>query len=497
LADESSVRIINTVPDDLPYVKADETRLYQIFYNLVGNAVKFTPAGEIGITAEQEDAFIKITISDTGIGIREDKLEKIFEPYERGDAALSGQYAGSGLGLSITKRLVELHGGKIHVESEAGKGSRFVFTIPKGPEKQKAAEASPNQAGDLAIPAQEGEQLEQQYENAAAAAFKVLVVDDEPVNCLVLEQQLQSEGYAVKTVLNGMAALRLLDGGVKYDLVILDLMMPGLTGFEVCAEIRKKYSPQELPVLALTVKNRLEDALAAFEYGANDFLSKPFERQMLLARARTLISNKLLSKQIVDARLDFLRAQIQPHFLFNTLNTVMGYCISDPRKAYHLLDDFGSYLRGKFDFKSIDEPVMLSTEMDMVIAYLNIEKARFGNKLEYGIELEDGANFAIQPLIIQPLVENAVKHGVGKKLSGGRVDISVRKTEAGYTVCVEDNGVGMTAAKISAIFEAEGKNKGIGLKNVNERLRLHYGKGLAIESEPGKGTRVSFEIPIM
>jgi two-component system sensor histidine kinase ChiS len=82
----------------------------------------------------------------------------------------------------------------------------------------------------------------------------------------------------------------------------------------------------------------------------------------------------------------------------------MGFCISDPQKAYHLLDDLGSYLRGKFDFKSMDEPIMLSMEMDMVTSYLSIEKARFGDKLEYGIKLENDANFTIQPLTIQPLV---------------------------------------------------------------------------------------------
>jgi len=189
-----------------------------------------------------------------------------------------------------------------------------------------------------------------------------------------------------------------------------------------------------------------------------------------------------------------LRVQIQPHFLFNTLNTVMGFCISDPQKAYHLLDDFAYYLRGKFDFKSIDEPILLSMEMDLVTSYLSIEKARFGDKLAYSLELEDDVNVN---LAIQPLVENAVKHGVDKKLSGGRIDIGVRKTDTGYAVYVEDNGVGMSSEKVGAIFEVEGNSQGIGLKNVNERLRLHYGKGLEVESKPGKGTRVSFEVPSM
>lgn len=178
LIDESSVRITKAHPEDLPYVKADENRLHQIFYNLVGNAVKFTPNGEIGIMAERDGQIVRITVYDTGIGIRKDDLERVFNPKERGDAAV--EYPGSGLGLGITGHLVKLHGGEIHAESELGKGSKFIFTLPAGLEKDRFAANNSIQTGIEILPSQK----EYGYENQAQEALPVLVVDDEPVNCL-------------------------------------------------------------------------------------------------------------------------------------------------------------------------------------------------------------------------------------------------------------------------------------------------------------------------
>ena len=150
-------------------------------------------------------------------------------------------------------------------------------------------------------------------------------------------------------------------------------------------------------MLVLAVRNRIEDILRAFESGANDYLSKPFDRKEMLARVKTLVTMKRVSKQAVDAELKFLQAQIKPHFLYNALNTIMGFCIKEPEKAYTLMDELSNYLKGKFRFENLDNLTTLEEELELVKSYLNIEIARFGSRLkvkyhiDQGITLEDSA----------------------------------------------------------------------------------------------------------
>ena len=492
LVQDKPVRIINKIPGDLPYVMADENRLQQIFYNLVGNAAKFTPTGEIGISAVQKGQYVEISVYDTGIGIPEDMLDAIFEPHEQVNAAWDGRYGGSGLGLSITRKLVELHGGKIWVESELGMGSKFIFTLPAGTKinenKAKASET-------LTIE-QYAITRDDYHESGRDNLPKILVVDDELINRKVLEYHLATGGYRVETASNGMEALQEIQSGKKYDLVILDVMMPGICGCEVCKAIRERYTLTEIPVLILTVQNRSDDIIRSFESGANDYLAKPFDRKELLARVRTLIMMKKSTKQAVEAQMSFLQAQIKPHFIYNALSAIMGLCIDEPEKAYTLLGEFSSYLRGKFSQKNMESPIPLGVEIDMVRAYMNIEKARFGDKLKYEINVECGENLFIPPLILQPLVENAVKHGVYNNPEGGKVVVSLGKEADHVVISVEDDGPGIEEVKIKKIFEGTDHHKGIGLKNVNDRLKLYYGEGLRIESDPGEGTFVYIRIPV-
>ena len=130
LVGEKNLKLINSVADNLPLAYADEHRLEQILFNIIGNSIKFTERGKVEVFAKEEQQQLKITISDTGIGIPPEKHEKIFESFEQADGSTSREYGGTGLGLAVTKQLVELHGGKIWVESEVDKGSNFSFTLP-------------------------------------------------------------------------------------------------------------------------------------------------------------------------------------------------------------------------------------------------------------------------------------------------------------------------------------------------------------------------------
>lgn len=296
-----SLTLINRIAPDMPPVFADENRLQQILYNLIGNAVKFTDSGTVIISAKPHKGETEVIISDTGIGIPAERFDDIFKYFKQVDSSDTRSYGGTGLGLAITKNLVELHGGKISVSSRQGAGSVFRFTLPPAAEGAVTVEpASPESCfdrsytpGDFIMNGLDDSAINEmlQIEKTAGRAT-ILIVDDEAINLQVLGSQLRLEGYNILTAGNGMEAIDIIQNRHVPDLVILDVMMPKMTGYHVCSLIREKFSLHSLPVLLLTAKNRISDIVTGFEAGANDYLAKPFDRRELLARVDTLITLK-------------------------------------------------------------------------------------------------------------------------------------------------------------------------------------------------------------
>ncbi|NEO15758.1 MULTISPECIES: ATP-binding protein [unclassified Moorena] len=310
LVANKNIQLINQVSSSIPPVDADENRLQQILYNLVGNAIKFTERGMIKVSAEVVTSYIKITVSDTGIGIPPDKLDRIFEAFEQGDGSINRKYGGVGLGLAVTKKLVQLHGGDIDVESTPNLGSRFSFTLPisTGKVERKQREEVSKVQNYLAM-ASDSEHLisehlmsdhlmsdhlmsdhlmsDQTLSPPTMKALKILIVDDEPVNIQVLVNHLYLQNYKITKAVNGEDAFTKITQGYKPDLILLDIMMPKMTGYEFCKKIREKYLPNELPVVLLTAKNQISDLVAGFAAGANDYLTKPISKNELLARIKT------------------------------------------------------------------------------------------------------------------------------------------------------------------------------------------------------------------
>ncbi|MBE9126667.1 response regulator [Coleofasciculus sp. LEGE 07092] len=283
------LNLINQIPPDLPAVDGDEDRLQQIMYNLVGNAIKFTDSGSVTVSATVAEDFLKVTVADTGIGISTDKFEDIFKSFEQADASLSRAYSGTGLGLSITKQLIELHGGTIQVESKVGEGSRFIFTLPitsQTPEpmslsSQRVARVQPNQT-QPSLPLSPNLNLN--------SALTILVVDDEPINLQVVVNHLSLQNYAIVQATNGIEALAALENGLRPDLILLDIMMPKMSGYQVCRTIRERFPASAMPVVMLTAKNQVSDLVAGLDAGANDYVTKPVLKNELLARIKTHIN---------------------------------------------------------------------------------------------------------------------------------------------------------------------------------------------------------------
>lgn len=302
LIKEKNINIYTSIEPELYYINVDENRLQQILLNIVGNAVKFTEEGEIEISAElnkNNNNEVIISVRDTGPGIPKDKHDNVFESFEQVDGSISRTYGGSGLGLAITKHLVELHNGKIWIDSETEKGSKFHFTIQKSKQtketiKQVEKEKELKKENENTYPFVEKENkiLVPRSVNNRFIRSKIFVVDDEPVNCQVLVNHLAMEGYDITTITSGFALLRMIDEGNIPDLILLDVMLPKISGYEVCKKIRETYSQSELPILMLTAKNTVSDLVTGYEVGTNDYLTKPINKQILLARVTSLISLK-------------------------------------------------------------------------------------------------------------------------------------------------------------------------------------------------------------
>ncbi len=284
LAAAKKLDLRNEIPPNLPPAHADEERLRQVLAGLVDNAIKFTDSGSIVVSAKAEDDCLVVRVADTGRGIAEPELDSIFEAFHQEDGSATRAQGGAGLGLAMAQKLIALHDGRIWVESKINQGSVFCFTLPVSEEPANAAAPARRQSEKTTTPS------EAPAPAAADSKAHILVVDDDRLNRMILIKQLSTEDYRVTTAADGHEALRLLENGHAFDLVLLDIMMPGLSGYEVCRRLRQRVGVQELPVIYLTAKSQASDAVQGFDTGANDYLVKPVAKSELLARVKTHLS---------------------------------------------------------------------------------------------------------------------------------------------------------------------------------------------------------------
>ncbi|WP_271751120.1 hybrid sensor histidine kinase/response regulator [Cohnella sp. JJ-181] len=327
---------------------------------------------------------------------------------------------------------------------------------------------------------------------------RILAVDDDPVNLNVLAGILSSEPYDISYVRSAQDAIAML-GDRRWDLLIADVMMPRMSGYELTRRARERYSASELPILLLTARSQPADIYAGFKAGASDYVAKPVDAPELRYRIRALIALKRSASERLRMEAAYLQAQIQPHFVVNTLNAMIALGETEPDRMRELGHAFASFLRHSFDSINAEELVLLSHEIGLTEAYLFIERARFGDRLRVVWETDAslGLEPQVPPLSIQPLVENAVKHGVLRQSVGGTVRIRILRVDGRIRIEVGDDGVGMTTeqARQALTQSAGAAGRGVGLYNTNRRLKRLYGQGLRIQSQPGEGTVVSFEVP--
>jgi signal transduction histidine kinase len=487
----------NQVPENTYYISADENRFRQIIFNLLDNAVKFTMQGKITISASLIKDEVSIAIKDTGIGIPKSMQESIFQSYEQLEQDQNTSNGGVGLGLSITKQLVGLHKGTISVDSEYGKGSCFTVTFAANGKEEFVAieDYVPKESKQSMTKYHLPYEYHLPYSKHVHGKSNILVVDDEYSNLKSLLSTLTLWEYNVTITDNPETAMLLIEHAC-YDLLILDIMMPIMSGFEMCRKVRERYSSLDLPVLILTAKYSLLDIQTGFLAGANDYLEKPFESMELECRIRTLIQLKKTKELLLERETAFLQAQIKPHFLFNALNTISSFCYTNSEKASELLLELGLFLRGSFDFKSTTTFVSIEKELRLVKAYVSIQKARYDNRLNVTYQYDLSIlKYSILPLTIQPIVENSIRHGIMKKISGGHIHINLTLVNEFIKVEITDDGIGMTQETIDSLLLKNPISNGVGLYNINCRLKNYFNTTLYIISNLNQGTTVSFYIP--
>jgi CheY-like chemotaxis protein len=266
---EKQLQLTLIVEDDVPnQLVGDATRIRQVLTNLISNALKFTEKGSVEVHAKTDvrdphgDPYrLHVSVADTGIGIPADRIGRLFQSFSQVDPSMNRRYGGTGLGLAISKRIVEMMGGEITVESEPGVGTRFVFTLP---------------LSEAVVEVQTTDQS-----SRPTTPKRVLVAEDNEINRIVIRRMLEKLGHVVDIVSDGDTAVRQIEQ-FKYDLFFTDLHMPGIDGFEIAQRIRALPSSNaRIPVVALTASATAGDREACLAAGMNDHVSKPIDIETL------------------------------------------------------------------------------------------------------------------------------------------------------------------------------------------------------------------------
>ncbi len=343
-------------------IDGDETRVRQVLFHVLGNAVKFTPRGSVEVAAEASDGMVRITVRDTGCGIASENLDRVFDAFTQEAHVDTRSAGGTGLGLAISKRLVELHGGRIDLASKVGEGTVVTLTLPaatRAPTTKDGPSVEaplPVEYSAAQLPPSEEEDISAVFDRRSMAIviaagpredrLSVLAVDDDPINQRVLETQLRPVGYRVVVARDGVEALEVYDREGPFDLVLLDVMMPRMSGLEALRELRKRATQAELPVILLTAKQQQQDVLAGFDAGANDYLSKPFSKKELLARIETHLTvaktNQALRRFVPQEFLEALgRKRVTEVRLGDSVERTLAILFGDIRNFTSISEGLG------------------------------------------------------------------------------------------------------------------------------------------------------------
>ncbi len=478
LADKPVVMKNDIQPGEL-LVHGDENRLQQIMYNLIGNAVKFTKRGEIRVGARRNGNIVEVTVKDTGAGIAPERIKEIFLPFKQADASDTRDYQGAGLGLSITRKLVELHDGEITVQSLLGKGSSFVFTLPayQGKVVSGGGASAGTTTRFLSNPDVPGTPARtMNTAETEEGTPRILIVDADAGNLKVLANHLTGRNHCVEWALSGSEALTMLDQEGDFDLVLLDVMMPGISGYEVCRRIRETHSSAVLPVILLTAKTQVRDIAEGFDAGANDYLIKPFSKQEFFAR--------------IDFHLNLKKSADELMFLKNSLEMQVFNRTRELNSALENLKDRDRVLQFELDVASRIQRGILPAlplqrgPLNVTAFYESMGKVggdffdalpMEGDRL--GLLMADASGHGVPAALLTTMVKICFADAA-RRYSSSRDIIRYLNASMGRTITTQEYLTGMCA-----VIDAD---LNVSVTNAGHRYALHLRNGVVEpRGEPG------------
>ena len=547
-------------------VYVDREMWEKIVFNLLSNAFKFTFDGEIRVTLRESAGSVELAVSDTGTGIPDIELPHLFERFHRVKGARGRSYEGSGIGLALVQELVKLHGGTARVESEVGRGSTFTVTIPTG-----SAHLPADRLGGARTLASTGLQSEVYVEEvlkwfpdagdqldglhtrtsvvndsevSRESRARILLADDN-ADMREYVRRLLAGKYEVKAVADGEAALHeALEE--QFDLVLSDIMMPKLDGFELVKALRANEKTRTIPIILLSARAGEESRVEGMGAGADDYLVKPFSARELLARVEAHLSLQRVRRESEEAVLQLIareqkaRASAEianrikddflamlSHELRTPLNAIVGWThllmkgtLSEPDRARGIdvihrnasaqraiideLLDTSRIVTGKLklDLRPVELAGVVEAAIDAVRPAAEAKEIRIFTALDQNAGLIVGEALRLQQ-VIWNLLSNAVKFTPKR----GRIDVELRVAGKNLEVVIRDTGEGIEPEFLPYIFErfrqADTSSKrmhgglGLGLSIVRSLVEMHGGEIRAESEGLGRGATFTMALPVM
>ncbi len=308
LADKNQIEVEFQIPEEIGAMESDETRLRQSLLNLLSNACKFTEQGSVTLTArpyqDVGENWLEFAVSDTGIGMSEAQMAKIFDDFTQAEAGTTAKFGGTGLGLSITKQLIEMMGGRLQVTSIEGSGSTFTIQVPR------IAKSNNTEENALLM------EIEETMVSKSDAELTILVIDDDALAHDLVKRKLAGEDYHIISALNGEQGIARAKE-LKPDLILLDILMPGKDGWTVLAELRDDEQLADIPIIVISM---LDDDQSATALGAKAYMTKPVDRDKLVANIQEIFDGTAEGKRALVVDDD-----VQARDIANRLLTGQGF----------------------------------------------------------------------------------------------------------------------------------------------------------------------------
>lgn len=529
LIENRGLRLQYDGPSAQAMVQMDRYLYERIFFNLLSNAVKFTQTGGlIGVTLQIRQTRMHLSVSDTGSGIAEADLGSLFQRFRQVEGSATRRFEGTGLGLALVKEFAQLLGGSVFVESRAGHGSKFMVDcdVPNAENSQKGISSSPAHL-----------KLNQRFfdgDPTPTNGAKALAVQDGAPRILLAEDNKELADY-IASLLKNMGEIRICENGKDAfemaeqwaaDLIISDVMMPVMDGFDLCRRIRSHSSTAQIPVLLLTALTDRDSLMKGWEAGAADYLFKPFHPVELLARVRSLIDSVQNAKRSDESQRALFHAEKLAaigqlaagvaHELNNPLAGILAttqVVLADvPKQSVQLREDLEAIevavrrckriVAGLLGFSRNNSFLISAVALDGVIHdvfALVANEAKLAhvemiNKIN-GVPLVQASVFELQQVLV-----NLIFNGIQAMPRGGTITIMAQHDKDGVAVRIQDTGEGISPDNLKKVFKPffttkpAGQGTGLGLA-VSQRIIEKFGGSLTLESPGiGQGTTAALRL---